>query len=546
MLWDCAILAAGIVSGSTCANPYGATAHFTATEYGTRVKAAQMMKDIGFGWSRCDFKRWEAWDAKSRTRDWRRFDAVAQDVVQAGRLDLLGVIGYPTKRKGVSKKEKELAQWESFIRDLVGRYGKTIRVWEICNEVNVERFNPGLDYETYAENLARAYRVIKSVDPTLRVTTSGIARIDTNCVERIYRKIGNSCFDILNVHWYNLAGLPEGNLDGKLRNLRKLMVENGDADKPIWLSEFGYATQTPSEQNRGILRAELAKAKQGKANWNVWYVGGLSGKERVRDRRLMAGLPGMLPEGSSVRSVAPNELEGELKRSSPDAIIYPFTAECATKTIPMVVDFVAQGGVLVDLGGSPKELIAALEAVRDKKGKAILSDVKEIENWCPATEEEQAWMVARAASIAFNEGVEKVFWYNFRSSELDLYDRESHFGIVRKDFSEKPAAKAWRTFIRMRPNGSIQRTGSRNPAVKDPVWRAEWTRPDGKIAGLVWTPQKAFEIAGRKASEDIRFFDCFGGELRVDVRDGKFALEISESPVYYLGVLGDVKPKSLR
>ncbi|MBQ0032506.1 MAG: hypothetical protein KBT68_06865, partial [bacterium] len=255
MLLGCALLAAGIVSGSAYANPYGATAHFTATEYGTRVKAAQMMKDIGFGWSRCDFKRWEAWDAKNRAREWRRFDAVAQDVVQAGRLDLLGVIGYPTKRKGVSKNDKELAQWESFIRDLVRRYGKSIRVWEICNEVNVERFNPGLDYETYAENLARAYRVIKGVDPTLRVTTSGIARIDTNCVDRIYRKIGNSCFDILNVHWYNLTGLPEGNLSGKLRNLRKLMAENGDADKPIWLSEFGYATQTPSEQNRGVLCA---------------------------------------------------------------------------------------------------------------------------------------------------------------------------------------------------------------------------------------------------------------------------------------------------
>ena len=90
-------------------------------------------------------------------------------------------------------------------------------------------------------------------------------------------------------------------------------------------------------------------------------------------------------------------------------------------------------------------------------------------------------------AIAFAEGVERYFWYEFRSVEADAHYSEDHFGLVHADMAPKPAFEAYRRFVAMRPAGSVQRrVPLRDPATG--VWRSEWTRPDGSVAGVFWKP----------------------------------------------------------
>ena len=105
----------------------------------------------------------------------------------------------------------------------------------------------------------------------------------------------------------------------------------------------------------------------------------------------------------------------------------------------------------------------------------------------PVDETVQARYLVRAMAIAFALGVEQCYWYEFRSTETDPHYSEHHFGLTHADFSPKPALLAYMDFIAHRPPGSVQR----DVPLRDPetgLWRSEWTRPDGTVAGVRWKP----------------------------------------------------------
>lgn len=71
-------------------------------------------------------------------------------------------------------------------------------------------------------------------------------------------------------------------------------------------------------------------------------------------------------------------------------------------------------------------------------------------------EMEQARRVARIYLISFAYGVDKVFWYKFRSYEKDPYYTEDNFGIVHSDLTPKPAYYAYKTMTTLCPSGSTR------------------------------------------------------------------------------------------
>lgn len=105
-------------------------------------------------------------------------------------------------------------------------------------------------------------------------------------------------------------------------------------------------------------------------------------------------------------------------------------------------------------------------------------------------EDEQARRVARIHLIAFAYGVDKVFWYKFRSNELDPYYSEDNFGMVHADLSPKPAYYAYKTLIKMLPSGSTRPVLT----IKDGIYKAEWKRPDGKKITAYWCKEGATYI----------------------------------------------------
>ena len=139
-------------------------------------------------------------------------------------------------------------------------------------------------------------------------------------------------------------------------------------------------------------------------------------------------------------------------------------------------------------------------ATNIEKNGALTKEEKEIV---------QAKYVARAHLISFAHGVEKVFWYSFRSWEADPYDKEQHFGLTHVDVSPKPAYKAYGIFTDMCPSGSsrpvITKSGN--------IFISEWNKPDGTKVNAVWIPEGQKDIK-LKIKGRYKIYDYMGESIK--------------------------------
>lgn len=163
---------------------------------------------------------------------------------------------------------------------------------------------------------------------------------------------------------------------------------------------------------------------------------------------------------------------------------------------------------IVEAGNqSFKGCVAGVYALNsDLKGNVIFQTRMGV--LTPVSEAEQARRIPRIHLISFANGVDKVFVYNLRSSELDRYDKESHFGILRQDLSPKPAYYSYKTLIEMCPSGSSRP----KLTFKDGIYIAEWKRPDGKYVVSLWTPIPSKNIR-LDTKQKVKFVDYMGRNI---------------------------------
>ena len=170
----------------------------------------------------------------------------------------------------------------------------------------------------------------------------------------------------------------------------------------------------------------------------------------------------------------------------------------------------------------------------DMKGAVVVSGLFDQSSAETVDETRQGIFAARSLGIAFAEGVEKYFWYEFWQNEAEKYNSESHYGLVRSDFTPKSAFEAYRTFIRMRPAGSVQNK-VRWKSAKSDVFAPQWTRPDGVAAGMVWKVGSPQVKKLSFSSPDVDFFDVNGNRVHPRREGGCFYVKLSPSPIYFQG-----------
>lgn len=136
-----------------------------------------------------------------------------------------------------------------------------------------------------------------------------------------------------------------------------------------------------------------------------------------------------------------------------------------------------------------KGVTAALYQLNsDLKGNIIVCTNPIITEAVP--ESRQAELLPRTFLVAFACGVQRVFWYKLRSGERKADDRESHFGILRRNLKEKPAFAAYRTLTELCPSGStIPELRTNNG-----IFSAGWSRPDGVRVWAVWSEYIPVEV----------------------------------------------------
>jgi len=162
------------------------------------------------------------------------------------------------------------------------------------------------------------------------------------------------------------------------------------------------------------------------------------------------------------------------------------------------------------------------------------------------SERDQASLLARCYVGAVASGtVGNVSWYDFREDGSNPYYNEHHFGIVRQDFSLKPAYRAaasvCRTLAGLAPAG-IEVWGPRTSVL------AHRFGGDGRTVTVVWAP-RAPVILGLPASADVRVTDLMGQPLALCPVGDRVALPLPPGcPVFVEGsepVIGEAMPLRL-
>lgn len=170
----------------------------------------------------------------------------------------------------------------------------------------------------------------------------------------------------------------------------------------------------------------------------------------------------------------------------------------------------------------------------DLKGRVVASTLGATTG--AVTEDRQALMVARTLALSAELGVESIFFYCMRSPENDPHYSEDHFGLMHTDLSPKPAWTAYRQFVRMRPDGSVQVRGTVCLNEDGPIYASQWRCPDERHAGTIWAVSGGGEQVLEFDSDDVRLEDVFGKAVVAErVSDMCFKVTVGESPVYFSG-----------
>lgn len=167
--------------------------------------------------------------------------------------------------------EDELEHFAGFVRFVVGRYGTAVGRYEIWNEPNsVDFWRPEPHPGEYATLLRTAYLEAKRTDPRVTVASGGLSMNDLGFLRQYYdaaRRYPDAgrhrhFFDVLGVHPYTDGRSPDWSGPGRivagpfgpvdhsfagLRGMKTVMDENGDAEKGIFVGEFGYPDRATEE-----------------------------------------------------------------------------------------------------------------------------------------------------------------------------------------------------------------------------------------------------------------------------------------------------------
>ena len=331
-------------------NPYGVVTDGSRSEYDMHDGLADLIKVGGMGYERVDWDWRACQKEKGGAFDFSRYDKIVEADEARGVTVLPIVYGPPS---WAYPAWQHLDGYAAFVRETVRRYGKRMPVIEIWNEQNIAGFWKNPNPTNYLALLKVAYKAAKEVDPSVRVALGGTAGWAHGFIRSLYAIGAKDYFDIVNVHPYCYPYPPEEPLRKGFEELRKIMAEYGDAEKPIWFTEIGWPTHEVDLTGPGnVLLAGLKTARPEKTSWNMIYAVCKPDGEKP-DQSLAKGLLARLPPGSTVRVCAPKETCERLADGGWDAVVYPLDESYPADTLDAVVEFVRKGGTLIDLGGMP-------------------------------------------------------------------------------------------------------------------------------------------------------------------------------------------------
>lgn len=224
---------------------------------------AYLVRDMNFGWAK-SYVNWETVEPEPGQYRWVDPDNIVDALGGYGLRILIRVHGTPTwaRPEGtfLSYPPQDMTDFARFMQALAARYKGQVAAYEIWNE-------PNLNYEwgylepdpaRYTALLQAAYQAVKGVDPNAMVISGGLATTgegsptamgDLRFLQGMYDAGARGHFDALGSHPYAFGHQPDyedpwGLSLARVVQQREVMVNNGDTETPIWITEAGWVLHT--------------------------------------------------------------------------------------------------------------------------------------------------------------------------------------------------------------------------------------------------------------------------------------------------------------
>lgn len=178
----------------------------------------------------------------------------------------------------------DLDDWQEFVTTLATRYKGKIQSYELWNEPNGAGFWSGTPKQM-VELAARAYPIIKGIDPSAIVTTpavssSGWPLSHDAWMDEYLTAGGGKYADV--IAWHGYAGrndhpaFPVEGLAQQIKALRTVLARHNLSQLPIWNTEGGWGkdAQLPDENEQAafLVKWYLINFTDGiaRAYWYQW------------------------------------------------------------------------------------------------------------------------------------------------------------------------------------------------------------------------------------------------------------------------------------
>lgn len=262
---------------------FNANLYSQGTAWQDRNRVMQVSKNAQVMWLRQQV-RWRDLHDISGTIYWGELDNIVSDASKNGISLLLSIVAAPDWAGGPGMpRRSNFSDFAYFTGQMAARYKGRVQAYEIWNEENRACENggdcatsggiggsvAGADY--FVDMLAAVYEAIKANDPYAIVVSGAPTSTETNRTDialsdtsYMASMASNPKFrthvDAIGVHpggqynspdqmWPDNPG-PGPNWRNsrefyfrRVEDIRNTLVQNGMADKQIWITEFGWATQ---------------------------------------------------------------------------------------------------------------------------------------------------------------------------------------------------------------------------------------------------------------------------------------------------------------